>query len=171
MRRLTKPLILAFLVSLVLTSPIAWGMSAKGFFPEDQIPRFNVPRMETPPKIDGVIDADEWRNAVRIMGMATAHNNTYRGRPHSFWVSWDADHLYVAGHAHVLKGHTLLKSRREKFTTQTVYDDAYEFGISMEGRNQPSGEAARRHAGPGLEAERWGAGHTVTSGWPTPLRG
>ncbi len=99
MHRHAKSIAVAFLGSLALTGSIAWGMNAKGFFPESQIPRFNVPKMQTPPKIDGTINAGEWKSAVRVMGMATAHNNTYRGRPHSFWVSWDENHLYVAGHA------------------------------------------------------------------------
>ena len=33
------------------------------------------------------------------------------------------------------------KSRREKYTTGTVFDDAFEFGLGMEGRNQSPGEA------------------------------
>ncbi len=118
----------------------AVGQGTK-FFAEELIPRFNIPKMTQPPKIDGTIDEVEWKDAVRIMGMTTAHGIHYRGRPHSFWVSWDANHLYLAGRAHVLKDHILGKSRREKFTTGTVFDDAFEFGLSMEGRNQAPGEA------------------------------
>lgn len=127
---------------LVVLAPMTWGMSQKGFFPEAQIPRFNIPKVHSPPQIDGTIDAKEWQRAVCLMGMATAHNNTYRGRPHAFYVAWDENHLYIAGRAHVLKGHVLGKSRRAKFTTGTVFDDAFEFGLSMEGRNQQPGEAA-----------------------------
>jgi len=126
---------------LMLMSASQLLAAGKQYFPEEEIPRFNIPRMTTPPTIDGVIDDAEWKQAVRVMGMATAHNNTYRGRPHVFWVSWDAGHIYIAGRAHVLKDHVLLKSRREKFTTQTVFDDSFEFGLSMEGRNQSPGEA------------------------------
>ncbi len=122
-------------------APAAWSQATK-FFPEEQIPRFNIPKMTSRPTIDGVIDEAEWRQAVRIMGMATAHNNVFRGRPHAFWVGWDAGHIYIAGRAHVLDGHVLGKSRREKYTTGTVFDDAFEFGLSMEGRNQPPGEVA-----------------------------
>jgi len=123
---------------LVLAITPLW---AANMFPEAQISSFNIPQMQTPPKIDGVIDPAEWQDAVRIMGMGYAHSNSYGGRPHSFWVSWDATHVYLAGRAHVLKDHLLLKSRREQFTTGTVFDDAFEFGLSMEGRNQAPGEA------------------------------
>jgi hypothetical protein len=132
-------LALIALLAVGLLPALAQGTK---FFPEEQIPRFNIPQMRTPPTIDGVINEAEWRQAVRVMGMATAHNNTYRGRPHSFWVSWDAQHIYIAGRAHVLAGHVLGKSRREPFTTGTVFDDAFEFGLSMEGRNQAPSEAA-----------------------------
>ncbi len=134
LRRMTQVLLLATLCSL----PAFAG--GKQFFPDNQIPMFNIPKMKAAPTIDGNIKADEWKTAVRIMGMATAHNNRYRGRPHVFWVSWDAKHIYIAGRAHVLKGHILGKSRREKYTTGTVFDDAFEFGLGMEGRNQQPGE-------------------------------
>ncbi len=105
-------------------------------FPEEQVPAFNIPKIGVPPAIDGKIGADEWKQSVEIMGMANAHSNSYVNRPHSFRVAWDDNHIYISGSAHVLKGHKLLKSRRDKFTTGVVFDDSYEFGVGMMGRNK-----------------------------------
>jgi hypothetical protein len=135
-----RALLMAMMVIFLMMAQSSFAASGY-MFPENQVPCFNIPKMQTPPKIDGTIDAAEWKDAVSIMGMSYAHTNNYGGRPHRFWVSWDDTHIYIAGRAHVLKDHILQKSRREKFTTGTVFDDAFEFGLSMEGRNQAPGEA------------------------------
>ena len=90
-------------IAFVTLTTAAWA-GGKHRFPAEQIPRFNIPKMTTPPTIDGTIDADEWKQAVRITGMTTAHSIWFRGRPHTFWVAWDAQHIYIAGRAHVLAG-------------------------------------------------------------------
>ena len=134
-----KAIVLLVLGIFFYLTPLRQAVG-KQFFPDSEIPAFNIPKMALPPTIDGVIDENEWKQSVRVMGMATAQKNSYRGRPNVFWVSWDANHIYLAGRAHVLPGYTLLKSKRERFSTQVVFDDAFEFGLSMEGRNQPTGE-------------------------------
>jgi hypothetical protein len=133
---------ICLLTFCLLCLPISIARCQKtNFFPTDQVPAFNVPKIEKPPVIDGAIDADEWRQSVEIRGMANAQSNALIDRPHSFRVAWDDDHIYLAGRAHILPGHVLLKSRREKYTTGVVYDDAFEFGISLLGRNQAADEA------------------------------
>ncbi len=139
MRTITATM--AILVAMGLAFQ-AQGQGARLGFAEKDIPSFNIPRMAAPPTIDGTIDPGEWKTAMQIRGMAWAGSCTFYDRPHAFWVAWDAKHLYIAGRAHVMKGHILGKSRREKYTTGTVFDDAFEFGLSMENRNQKPGEAA-----------------------------
>ncbi len=138
-----RPLLLNCALPLALTLPATTlnAAPAAGFFPDDQVPRFNVPRMAKPPVIDGVIDPTEWQNAMRVMGMAYAHTNSLCNRPHAFYVAWDDQHLYLAGHAHLMPGHVLGKTHREKYTTSVVFDDAFEFGIGLMGRNRLPGEA------------------------------
>lgn len=112
-------------LAAVLAAEAATAQSAKFAFSEEQIPAFNIPKMAAAPKIDGVIDPAEWQTAMEIRGMSWAGGCGFINRPHAFWVAWDEGHLYLAGRAHVLKGHVLGKSRREKYTTGTVFDDAY----------------------------------------------
>ncbi len=111
-------------------------------FDEALIPNFNVPQMKTPPKIDGVIDTAEWRDAAKVMGVVTTHSLVYKDRPISFWVAWDAKHLYIAARSDVLPGHRLYRNARETHTTGVVFDDAYEFGIFMHDRNKLEGEVS-----------------------------
>jgi hypothetical protein len=42
--------------------------SAFAGIPLDRVPAFAIPRMSTPPKLDGTIDPTEWREAVAIGG-------------------------------------------------------------------------------------------------------
>jgi hypothetical protein len=107
---------------------------------QEQIPAFNIPKMTAPPTIDGVINPEEWKTAMQIRGVGHAGSYPIIDRPHAFWLAWDENHLYIAARAHVLPGHVLLKSRREKYSSGVVHDDAFEFGVSMEDRNRLPGE-------------------------------
>ncbi len=109
-------------------------------FDESLIPRFNVPRTARPPTIDGRIDPAEWQAAARVTGVVSTHSLAYKDRDVTFWLAWDAQHLYVAARSDVLPGHRLYRASRERHTTEVVFDDAYEFGIFMHDRNKPAGE-------------------------------
>lgn len=111
-------------------------------FPEEKIPVMNVPKMTKPPKIDGVIDPDEWLESVRVMGVVSTHSLSFKDRPISFRVAWDEQHLYLAAVSDILPGHRLYRGRRDRFTTGVVYDDSYEFGIFLHDRNQLPEEAS-----------------------------
>lgn len=126
---------------LALTGALASTAMANDMFPADQIPIYNVPKMKEAPTIDGTINADEWRDSVRLMGVSNAHSNTLVDRPISFNVAWNEKHLFIAARGHVVPNHVLLKAHREPYTTGVVFDDAFEFGISMLGRNRLKGEA------------------------------
>jgi hypothetical protein len=121
---------------------LAWAGESKMAYSESLIPRLNVPHMHTPPVIDGKIGATEWREAVKVMGVVNVFSLVYRDRPISFWVAWDPQHLYIATRTDILPGHRLYRSKRERFTTGTVFDDAFEFGLFMHDRNKKEGEVS-----------------------------
>lgn len=126
--------------ALCLAAGMAQGASLK--YPEEKIPVLNVPRMASPPTVDGVIEPGEWRDAVRVMGVVATHGLGYKDRPVAFHVAWDENHLYLAAVSDILPGHRLYRSRRERFTTGVVYDDSYEFGIFLHDRNRLEGEVS-----------------------------
>lgn len=124
--------------SLVACCALAGGLA----YDEQFVPRFNVPRMSKPPTIDGTIGADEWREAVRVMGVVWTSTLNYRDRPISFWVAWDPQHIYIAARSDILPGHRLYRSKREKYTAGVVFDDSYEFGIFLHDRNKLPGQVS-----------------------------
>ena len=107
------------------------AQAEKYVFDHALVPKLNVPRISKPPTIDGTIGPDEWRQAVKVMGMVRTHGKDFRDRPVSFWVAWDPRHLYIAARSDILPGHRLYRSKRERYTTGTVFDDAYEFGLFL----------------------------------------
>jgi len=129
------------LVSVVLC--LAGSGQAGGLAYDEQfVPRFNVPRISKPPAIDGAIGADEWREAVKVMGVVWTSSLAYRDRPISFWVAWDPQHLYIAARSDILPGHRLYRQKRERYTAGVVFDDSYEFGIFLHDRNRLPGQVS-----------------------------
>jgi hypothetical protein len=137
MRRAALPAALLAVVALVATA-----QAQKLVFDEALIPHFNVPRVPKPPTIDGAIDPDEWRQAAKVMGMVRTHGKEFRDRPVAFWVAWDPEHLYIAARSDILPGHRLYRNKRERYTTGTVFDDAYEFGLFLHDRNKLPGHTS-----------------------------
>ena len=111
---------------------------------EALIPRFNIPKMAHPPKIDGTIDPAEWREAAKVMGMVSTGGLEYKDRPVSFWLAWDEQHLYLAYRVDTLTGPTphLRRAFREKYATSVVFDDAFEGGLFLHDRNKLEGEVS-----------------------------
>ncbi|MBM4037791.1 MAG: hypothetical protein FJ290_04690 [Planctomycetes bacterium] len=128
----------AVLCAALCGSALAGGLA----YDEQFVPRFNVPRMSKPPTIDGTIGADEWREAVKVMGVVWTSTLNYRDRPVSFWVAWDPQHLYIAARSDILPGHRLYRGKREKYTAGVVFDDSYEFGIFLHDRNKLAGQVS-----------------------------
>lgn len=111
-------------------------------FDEAFIPRFNIPHTSAAPVIDGTIGGDEWREAVKLAGVAVTHTLAYKDRPVFFWVAWDEQHLYLAARSDVLPGHRLYRQSRERYAQGVVYDDSYEFALFLHDRNQLQGEVS-----------------------------
>ena len=130
------------LAAALATCLVAYAQSHKFVFDEALIPQFNIPLIAKPPVIDGSIGADEWRGAAKLMGMVRTGGKDFRDRPVSFWVAWDAKHLYIATRTDVLPGHRLYRQKRERYTAGTVFDDAIEFGVFLHDRNKLPGQVS-----------------------------
>ena len=59
------------------------------------------PAHRAPPKIDGVIDPVEWREAVAVSGVVNTHDDLLVPRPTTFFLAWDPGHLYFACRAYL----------------------------------------------------------------------
>ncbi|MBM4041322.1 MAG: hypothetical protein FJ290_22700 [Planctomycetes bacterium] len=64
-----------------------------------------VPRMSTPPKIDGTIASAEWREAAAIAGAVDQGTDVLLPRPTTFFLAWDPGHLYLACRTYVRAGY------------------------------------------------------------------
>ncbi len=119
-------------------------VAGKTIFADELIPHFNIPRMTTPPKIDGSIDSAEWKQATKVMGMVSTYGLDYKDRPVSFWLSWDPQHLYLAYRVDTLTGDIphLQRAYREKYATRVVFDDAIEVGLFLHDRNKKANEVS-----------------------------
>lgn len=133
---------MAIILTLVTMLCVSTAQAAGPSFPNEQVPVFNIPRMSKAPVCDGNIQPEEWRQSVKLAGVAEISTTKYYDRPHTFYLGWDDEHLYIAGRAHILPGFELSRSKRDKYTSGVVFDDAFEFGIDLLGRNQQAGEAA-----------------------------
>ncbi len=131
---------LAAVVIPVITHRAA-AQTVANVFPPEWVTRMNIPQMSEPPTIDGRINAEEWRESVRLMGAASEpHAVDFAGVDLAFHVAWDAEHLYMAGHAPLPPNKRLIRQKRERYTSEVIWDDAFEFGISLLGRNRAEGE-------------------------------
>ncbi len=108
------------------------------------IPRFNIPKMSAPPKIDGTIDPVEWKDAVKVMGMVSTGGLEYKDRPVSFYLAWDDEHLYLGYQVDTLTQPSphLVKNYREEYATGVVRDDSVEVGLFMHDRNKRENEVS-----------------------------
>ena len=137
-----KQLLAAVFAAGCLAGIAASAQEAKMSYPAELIPRLNIPHMSKPPVMDGTINSEEWREAAKVMGMVSTSSLSFRDRPVSFWIAWDAKHLYLATRTDILPGHRMYRTHRERFTTNVVFDDAFEFGIFMHDRNKKPNEVS-----------------------------
>ena len=59
-------------------------------------PQVAMPLMKQAPTIDGVIDRDEWKHAVRNVGFVSHSTRALAARDGVFWIGNDGQNLYVA---------------------------------------------------------------------------
>ncbi len=110
--------------------------------PVEKVPAFCIPKMSHPPKIDGVIDPDEWKEAVAVSGLAQQNpgGNLLIMRPTTYYLGWDADNLYLACRTWIMPGYKPHVSGRAP-NTATAFDDGMEFNLKPMGKNVPAGQA------------------------------
>ena len=104
---------------------------------EDEVPQLAVPRMSSPPKIDGSIGEAEWREAAAISGVVSLKKNQLVPRPTTFYLAWDEGHLYLAYRVY-LRSNYKPRVRGRAPTMAKVYDDGAELVVKPMGQNVPA---------------------------------
>ena len=99
---------------------------------------FAIPRMSAPPKIDGVIDPAEWREAVAISGVVDS-DNLLIPRPTTFLIAWDAEHFYFACRTYVRAGYKPYIRDGRSEGKAYCYDDGLELIFKPNGQNVQAG--------------------------------
>jgi hypothetical protein len=135
---------LAALAGLLLTGALLAAAGGVAQYDLDLVPRFNIPRMTAPPKIDGTIAPAEWQTATKVMGMVSVNGLEHKDRPVSFYLAWDPQHFYLAYRVDILTGANphLQKAYRDKYATGVVFDDALEFGLFLHDMNKKPNEVS-----------------------------
>lgn len=92
---------------------------------------FMLPKSAVPPTIDGVINDTEWKDAVAVSGVIYQNpprGNNYSVRQATYWLTWDARHIYVAMRSPLLPGEKLHRAVRGKARDDgdLVFDDTIE---------------------------------------------
>jgi hypothetical protein len=77
---------------LVLLTAVNWAAAQDA----EGVPRVAVPLMKHAPKIDGVIDEAEWREAVRSVDFINYGTDVATVRQGIFWLGCDGQTLYLA---------------------------------------------------------------------------
>jgi len=85
--------VLLLAVSLLGSAVAGSGMAVAG---EPAVPRVSMPLMSAPPTIDGLIDEEEWKHAVRNVGLVSHATGVLCPREAVFWVGSDGSDVYVA---------------------------------------------------------------------------
>lgn len=65
-----------------------------------QFPRIQAARPGTKPKIDGVVSADEWKDATKVTGFTDPVTNRLAADQTDAWIGFDDEAIYVAFYAH-----------------------------------------------------------------------
>ncbi len=83
--------------------------------PDPNDTQFVLPKLSTPPVIDGVVDDREWAGAIGVPLASMAHGLSHLlRRPSSvFYLGWDEEHLYLAQRLPLREGERLLRLNRE----------------------------------------------------------
>ncbi len=121
---------------LVIVCALALPAGAASLTPEE-VPVLVVPRLTTPPKIDGTIDPAQWREAAAISGVANQGDNIMIPRPTTYYVGWDPGHFYLAFRTYLRPGYKPAIYDGRSPGQASVIDDTAEFVIKPGGKNVP----------------------------------
>lgn len=81
-------------ISSLLLMVVSLGQLASA--DEPPVARVTMPPIGTAPTIDGVIDEDEWKQAVRNVGLVSQETRSLSLRQGVFWLARDETNVYVA---------------------------------------------------------------------------
>ncbi|NQT17825.1 MAG: hypothetical protein HQ582_34040 [Planctomycetes bacterium] len=117
---------------------LAWGsIAALGVEPDR--PRVAMPVMASVPVIDGVVGEEEWKHAVRNVGLVSSKTGALSVRQGVFWVGSDGRELLVALKTEVPPdGRILTRAvpNGSRDVPATLLDDAVELAVAT-GRGRP----------------------------------
>lgn len=106
--------------------------------PREHIPQFTIPRMKSPPTIDGEIGEKEWRESVAIGGPVNQANNILIPRPTTFYLAWDAGHFYMAVRTYIRPNYKPRIRDGRSDGQAYVFDDGLELHFKPKGQNVPA---------------------------------
>ncbi len=96
MNQRTRPIGLVTQSAILLAAIVAAAVSGDAGAAEPDRPRISLPRMKTPPAIDGRVEQAEWRGAVRNVGFISRVTGAVTGREGVFWVGRDDKNFLLA---------------------------------------------------------------------------
>lgn len=138
---MTRSTFLLLLVGVVMCATIQAFAGWTAPVPPGKLPVFSIPKMSTPPVIDGVINAAEWQNAMAVSGIGGATDAKLVARPTTFYLAWDDNHLYMAIRTWVRPNYKPQVSGREPGSA-SAFDDGGEFHFQPMGKNVQPGRTS-----------------------------
>ena len=128
--RLVAKMILAGLALTTLHTNVLGGDLT-----QDEVTTLAVPRLEKAPTIDGVIDPAEWQGAAAISGPVDINGNVLLPRPTTFYLAWDAGHLYFACRTYLRPGYKPTIANGRSDGQAYVFDEGLELVFKPMGKN------------------------------------
>ena len=126
---------LSVLVILLFAACISGYSAPTVRLTADQVTNFAIPRMTSPPVIDGTIDPREWREALAVSGPVDQGTDMLIPRPTTFFLGWDAGHLYFACRAYLRPGYKPGIRDGRSDGNAYCFDDGLELLFKPMGRN------------------------------------
>lgn len=121
-------------VAMVAVGAVLAAASAAAQGPTGDVPRVTMPRMTAPPAIDGRVGEDEWRGAVRSVGLVGAESGALTARRGVFWVGCDGRMLWLAMKTEAPPdGRILTRAvpEADRDAAMVLLDDAVEVGLAL----------------------------------------
>ena len=93
---------------------------------------FTLPKLKTPPVIDGNMDEAEWKGATKLLGFSTIKNVLFKDNPATdFYAACDDKNLYFC-YLCTLPDATRVIAKYTKRDSEVYYDDAVEVILRTE---------------------------------------
>ena len=118
-------------LGLCLGLGLALGAAAAEVKDGYKRPVMVIPYAVEKPKIDGVMNHDEWHFAASINALQTT-NHRVSARQTRFWMMWDEDNLYLAMRSPLRQGERVIQALRNPARDiNVVFDDSYEIWLDV----------------------------------------